>query len=42
MKKDRTKDLGTEEIKAILDNLSRSPVLMTSFEGGEPLLQQGD
>ncbi len=39
MKKDRTKDLRTEEIKAVLDNLSRSPVLMTSFEGGEPLLR---
>ncbi len=39
MKKDRTKDLGTDEIKSILDNLSRSPVLMTSFEGGEPLLR---
>ncbi len=39
MKKDRTKDLRTDEIKTILDNLSRSPVLLTSFEGGEPLLR---
>lgn len=39
MKKDRTEDLSTEEIKTILDNLSRSSVLMTSFEGGEPLLR---
>lgn len=40
MKKDHSKDLSTEEIKTILDNLSRSPVLMTSFEGGEPLLRE--
>lgn len=39
MKKDRTEDLPTGTIKLILDNLSRSPVLMTSFEGGEPLLR---
>lgn len=32
-------DLPTEDIKAILRNLSRSSVLMTSFEGGEPLLR---
>jgi MoaA/NifB/PqqE/SkfB family radical SAM enzyme len=36
---DRVEDLSTEEICRILDNLSRSPVLMTSFEGGEPLLR---
>jgi len=34
-----TPDLSTSQIKAILDNLSRSSVLMTSFEGGEPLLR---
>lgn len=39
MKHDRSIDLPTEDIKKILDNLSRSPVLMTSFEGGEPLLR---
>jgi MoaA/NifB/PqqE/SkfB family radical SAM enzyme len=32
-------DLPTEEIKAVLRNLSRSSVLLTSFEGGEPLLR---
>jgi MoaA/NifB/PqqE/SkfB family radical SAM enzyme len=31
--------LSTADIKAILRNLSRSSVLMTSFEGGEPLLR---
>jgi MoaA/NifB/PqqE/SkfB family radical SAM enzyme len=36
----RVPDLSTADIKAILDNLSRSPVLMTSFEGGEPLLRE--
>jgi MoaA/NifB/PqqE/SkfB family radical SAM enzyme len=36
---DRVPDLSTEDICRILDNLSRSPVLMTSFEGGEPLLR---
>jgi len=40
IKKDRTLDISTDEIKIILDNLSRSPVLMTSFEGGEPLLRK--
>ncbi len=39
VKKDPVPDLGTERIKSILDNLSRSSVLMTSFEGGEPLLR---
>jgi MoaA/NifB/PqqE/SkfB family radical SAM enzyme len=33
-------DLSTDQVKAILDNLSRSPVLLTSFEGGEPLLRK--
>lgn len=39
MRKVRDRDLSTEGIKAVLDNLSRSSVLMTSFEGGEPLLR---
>lgn len=39
VKKNPVKDLSTEDIKAILRNLSRSSVLMTSFEGGEPLLR---
>ena len=33
-------DLSTDDIRRILDNLSRSPVLMASFEGGEPLLRE--
>jgi MoaA/NifB/PqqE/SkfB family radical SAM enzyme len=32
-------DLPAEEVKAVLRNLSRSSVLMVSFEGGEPLLR---
>ncbi len=40
VKKTPTPDLSTDDIKAILDNLSRSPVLMVSFEGGEPLLRE--
>ena len=40
MKQHKTPDLSTDEIKAILDNLSRSSVLMVSFEGGEPLLRE--
>lgn len=40
IKKDPVKDLSTEDIKEILKNLSRSSILMTSFEGGEPLLRQ--
>lgn len=40
MKKHHTPDLSTEDIKKILDNLSRSSILMTSFEGGEPFLRQ--
>jgi MoaA/NifB/PqqE/SkfB family radical SAM enzyme len=34
-----TPDLTTDEVKRVLDNLSRSPVLLVSFEGGEPLLR---
>ncbi len=37
---DRVPDLSTDDICRILDNLSKSPVLMTSFEGGEPLLRE--
>lgn len=40
VKKSPVKDMSTEDIKAILQNLSRSSVLMTSFEGGEPLLRE--
>ncbi len=32
-------DEPTEKLKAILKNLGRSSILMTSFEGGEPLLR---
>lgn len=39
VKKNSVPDLSTADIKAILRNLSRSSVLMTSFEGGEPLLR---
>jgi len=40
VKKDACPDLPTADVKAILRNLSRSSVLMTSFEGGEPLLRK--
>jgi MoaA/NifB/PqqE/SkfB family radical SAM enzyme len=40
VKNDRVPDLSTAQVMAVLDNLSNSPVLMTSFEGGEPLLRQ--
>lgn len=40
VKQDPVPDLPAEDIKAILRNLSRSSVLMTSFEGGEPLLRK--
>ena len=40
VKKNRTEDLSTSDVKLILRNLSRSPVLLTSFEGGEPLLRE--
>ena len=39
MPRRRTEDLDTATVKKILDNLSRSSVLLTSFEGGEPLLR---
>ena len=40
VKNEKTPDLSTAQVKAVLDNLSRSSVLMTSFEGGEPLLRE--
>jgi len=40
MRAHKTPDLSTDEIKSIMRNLSRSSVLMTSFEGGEPLLRE--
>ena len=40
VKNDRAPDLTTAQVMAVLDNLSNSSVLMTSFEGGEPLLQE--
>ncbi|MBN1306930.1 MAG: radical SAM protein [Chitinispirillaceae bacterium] len=40
VKQQRSADLDTDEVKAVLRNLSRSPVLMTSFEGGEPFLRK--
>jgi MoaA/NifB/PqqE/SkfB family radical SAM enzyme len=39
VKKQPVKDLTTDEVKAIMRNLSNSSVLMASFEGGEPLLR---
>ena len=39
MKKRQVPDLDTDTVMRILDNLSRSSVLLTSFEGGEPLLR---
>jgi MoaA/NifB/PqqE/SkfB family radical SAM enzyme len=39
VKKDPVQDMSTEDVKVILRNLSRSSVLLTSFEGGEPLLR---
>jgi MoaA/NifB/PqqE/SkfB family radical SAM enzyme len=40
VRNDKSPDLSTSDIKRILDNLSHSSVLMTSFEGGEPLLRE--
>lgn len=39
VKNNQVPDLSTDQVKAVLRNLSRSPVLLTSFEGGEPLLR---
>src|SRR5437016_13104405 len=37
--KNRWKDMPTEDVKAILDNLGRSSVIVCSFEGGDPLVR---
>jgi len=39
VKNDNCPDMSTADVKAVLRNLSRSSILMTSFEGGEPLLR---
>jgi MoaA/NifB/PqqE/SkfB family radical SAM enzyme len=39
VRNNQVSDLPAEDIKAVLRNLSRSSVLMVSFEGGEPLLR---
>ena len=39
VKKKPVEDLSLSSVKKILDNLSESSVLMTSLEGGEPLLR---
>lgn len=40
MPRENARDLCTRDVIKVLDNLSRSSVLMTSFEGGEPLLRE--
>jgi MoaA/NifB/PqqE/SkfB family radical SAM enzyme len=37
--KNRWIDMPTEDVKAILDNLGRSSVIVQSFEGGDPLVR---
>src|SRR5206468_538875 len=37
--KNRWKDMPTEDVKAVLDNLARSSVIVASFEGGDPLVR---
>lgn len=37
--KNRWVDIPTAEVKAILDNLARSSVIVCSFEGGDPLVR---
>lgn len=37
--KNRWKDIPTEDVKAILDNVARSSVIVCSFEGGDPLVR---
>src|SRR5256885_3527240 len=32
-------DMPTEDVKAVLDNLARSSVIVCSFEGGDPLVR---
>jgi MoaA/NifB/PqqE/SkfB family radical SAM enzyme len=38
--KNRWKDIPTEDVKAILDNVARSSVIVCSFEGGDPLVRE--
>jgi len=40
IKDEKREDMGTENVKRILSNLSDSSVVLVSFEGGEPLLRQ--
>jgi MoaA/NifB/PqqE/SkfB family radical SAM enzyme len=40
IKDEKQEDMPTARIKRILDNLSASSVILTSFEGGEPLLRE--
>lgn len=40
MRNQKSEDLSTEDIKLVLDNLSRSSIVVTSFEGGEPFLRK--
>jgi MoaA/NifB/PqqE/SkfB family radical SAM enzyme len=37
--KNRWKDMPTEDVKAILDNIAQSSVMVLSFEGGDPLVR---
>ncbi|MFQ6128147.1 MAG: radical SAM/SPASM domain-containing protein [Thermoplasmata archaeon] len=37
--KENTPDLSTEDVCKVLDNLGDSSILVTSFEGGDPLLR---
>src|SRR3989442_3217568 len=37
--KNRWKDMPTEDVKAVLDNLPRSSVIVCSFECGNPLVR---
>src|SRR2546426_7770662 len=37
--KNHWKDMPTEDVKAVLDNLARSSVIVCSFEGGDPLVR---
>lgn len=37
--KNRWQDMPTEDVKRILDNIAQSPVMVCSFEGGDPLVR---
>src|SRR5438105_3041389 len=37
--KNKWVDMPTEDVKAVLDNLARSSVIVCSFEGGDPLVR---